>query len=126
MFLVSFFLPSYDEAPGWICAILQRDFWWGAKHGDWHSIHYELLTLANLIMLASPLLVFRFEGNLRALSWSRHLTLSASLLVWSFIGLLLASKDGVYLNFGCYVWGVSFVLLHLSALWRPSERRVYV
>jgi hypothetical protein len=125
MFLVSFFLPSYAEWLGWQCALLQPLFWSNALHGSWTSVHYELLTPANLLMLASSLLLFKFGGSPRVLKWFRHLALTASLLVWSFIGLLLVSGDKGDLKLGCYVWGISFVLLHMSVLSLRVRQKQY-
>src|SRR3954470_1290776 len=58
-FLISFFLPSYAEGRGYQCAALHSFFWSGAMEGNWGSIHYLLLTLANLLMLISPFLLLR-------------------------------------------------------------------
>jgi hypothetical protein len=124
IFIVSFFLPSYDNGPGWKCAILQGYFWEGVTQGQWGSIHYELLTLANLLMLASPWLVFKFGGSPRVVKWFRALTLGASILVWSFIGLLLAS-DRSALKVGCFVWGISFVVIHLSTYSFSFRNKIY-
>lgn len=92
-------------------------------------IHYELLTLANLLMLASPMLISRCEGSARVLKWFRRLTLTAALLVWSFIGsLFAATADQNDVKFGCYVWGMSFVILYLSvaSLRMQQKAKVYV
>src|SRR5882724_1642908 len=61
IFVVSFFLPSYSDGYGYQCALLQSTFWSGAIQGNLASINYELLTLANLLMLISPLLMFRLN-----------------------------------------------------------------
>ena len=115
LFTASFFLPSYDNGWGWQCAGLAatavnwQDFW-----HNWMNIHLASLTLANLLMLASPFLLFRFSHNLRLLNWWRGFSLFASTLVWSFILLLLTHADRTDLRFGCFVWGMSFLLLTLS------------
>lgn len=114
MFAISFFLPSYENGLGWECAILQSYFWPGVLQGKLGSIHYELLTLANLLMLGSPCLVFKLDGNPRVVKWFRNVTLAASILVWSFVGLLLADGAWNNLRVGCFVWGASFIVLHLS------------
>lgn len=124
MYVVSFFLPSYMDGPGWACALYQRWFWNGAIHGNWPSINYELLTLANLLMLASPLLLFRYGGSPRILRWLRGLNLTAVLLVWAFLGLLLSdTHDRSALRIGCYVWGLSFVVLQVSTVPRLLRKK---
>ena len=114
-FVISFFLPSYGEGRGYQCAIMQGSCWSGVMEGNWESIHYELLTLPNLLMLASPLLMFRFGGYARGLRWLRYSTFAASMLVWSFLILLLAHQDHD-LRVGAFVWASSFVLLWASSI----------
>ncbi len=122
LFLVSFFLPSYNGAPGWRCALLQPALWQDAMNGNWGSIHYELLTLANLLMLASPILFFRCAGWPRVLMWFRCSALVAVLLVWSYVALWLATTDGWGLEIGCYMWATSFVLLFASTFRRRDKQ----
>jgi hypothetical protein len=75
-------------------------------------------------MLASPFLLFQFGGRLRVVRWFRWLNLSAVLLVWAFIGLLLTSEnDRRNLKIGCYVWGLSFVVLQVAAMRHPLMRK---
>ena len=66
----------------------------GHKHGMaiGHIIHLELLTLANLLMLASPVLFFWIPRASLSLKWFRHASLAALLLVWSFVLLLLLPR----------------------------------
>jgi len=115
-FVVSFFLPAYGENRGWECAIMHGVFWPGVMQGNWLSIHYLLLTLPNLLMLASPFLLLGSGEYARCLSWLRYSTFSASILVWSFLILLLANQAGQDLRVGAYVWAGSFVLLWLSVI----------
>jgi hypothetical protein len=115
-FGISFFLPSYAEGRGYQCAVMHSVFWSGVMQGNWGSIHYLLLTLPNLLMLASPVLLLRFGGYARCLIWLRYSTFSASILVWSFLILLLADQAGGDLRVGAYVWATSFVLLWLSVI----------
>jgi len=115
MFTVSFFLPSYADGWGWQCAGLAAtavnwpDFW-----HNWTTIHLASLTLANLLMLVSPFLLFRYSGNPRFMKWWRGLSLLSLALVWSFILLLITHADRIDLRFGCYVWSLSFLLLTLA------------
>jgi hypothetical protein len=111
-FAVSFFLPSYAAYQGWQCAIMHGIIWSGAMQGQWASIHYLLLTLPNLLMLASPFLMFRFGG----LSWLRYSTFASSILVWSFLILLLVHEDGKELRVGAFVWASSFVIFWASSI----------
>jgi hypothetical protein len=116
-FVISFFLPSYAKGMGYQRAVMHGVFWAGAMEGNWLAIHYLLLTLPNLLMLASPVLLFRFGGTGRCLSWLFYSTFSAWILVWSFLILLLAYQDGRQdLQIGAYLWATSFVLLWLSVL----------
>jgi hypothetical protein len=124
-FIISFFLPSYGAWLGWQCAMMHQFFWPQAIHGEWPCIHYLLLTLVNLLMLASPFLLTRFSQNIRQLKWLHHLTFAAVILVWSFVLELLAHKDGTDLRIGCYVWALSFALLYLSVIsqFMPAQNR---
>lgn len=114
-FVISFFLPSYGDGLGYQCATMHGFFWSGVLEGNWASIHYELLTLPNLLMLASPFLLIRFGGG-RALSWLRYSTFAATALVWSFLILLLANGAGGELKVGAFAWATSFVVLWVSSV----------
>ena len=115
-FVVSLCLPSYGECRGYLCAIMHGLFWSGAVQGNWTCIHYLILTLPNLLMLASPFLMFRFGGHARCLSWLRYSTFAASALVWSFLIFVLTTKDGNNLRVGAFAWATSFVLLWVSVM----------
>ena len=121
IFIVSFFLPAFDEMPGWKTAILQNVFWQQALQGQTMSIHYLLLTLANLLMLASPFLLAWAGDDGRFLKWLRGLSLGAMILVWSFLARLLADHDEPDMRVGCYLWAVSFVLLFLASLLQTAK-----
>jgi hypothetical protein len=126
LYAVSFFLPSYNGAPSWRCASLQRWLWQDAMNGNWGSIYYELLTLANMLMLASPILFFRCAAWPRALMWFRRSALVAVLLVWSYIALWLAGADRWSLGIGCYLWATSFVLLLVATVVSRERTRQHV
>lgn len=119
VFGVSFFLPSYSDGYfslwGWQCATSQS-FIWGVGKLNWVDVHYELLTFANLVMLASPPLLFWFGRNACILRWTRALTLVSLILVWSFIALFFIHEEWRDLRVGCFVWGASFALLLLSTI----------
>jgi hypothetical protein len=123
MFILSFFLPSYTTMYGWQCATLQRSFWPGVAQGDLLSINYQLLILANLVMLASPLLLARFARNLRDVQWLHHVTLGAAILVWAFVLQLLVRPSTTGIKFGCFAWSVSFTLLYLSVYFQLHTMR---
>ena len=123
MYIVSFFLPAYAEMYGWKCAIMQNLFWAKAVQGDLISIHYELLLLANLLMLASPFLLGQFCRNIRQLQWLHNLTLAAVILVWAFVLQLVTHQDGAALKAGCFVWSLSFALLYIAVLAQLVEAR---
>ena len=115
LFVISFFLPALGDGLGWQCAGLSATavflFW---PVTGWMPIHLELLTLANLLMVASPFLLPRFSLNARSLQWLRCSSLAALVLVWSFLLFLVSHSDAAELKFGCYVWGLSFLPLCLS------------
>jgi hypothetical protein len=117
LFVISFFLPAYADGFGWQCAGLSAtsvswpDFW-----HNWINIHLASLTLANLLVIASPFLLPRFSRNRRLLKWLSFSSFTALVLVWSYVLLLLTHADGKDLQVGCYVWASSFLLLWLSTL----------
>lgn len=116
VYIVSFFLPSYATLYGWQCATLQHTVWTKATTGDLVSVHYELLTLANLLMLASPFLLGQFSQSVRSLQWLHHACLAATLLVWAFVVELVVHQEGAGIKLGCFVWCVSFSLLYTAVL----------
>lgn len=125
MFVISFFLPSYANGYGYVCAILQTQFWPQALNGESWAIHYELLTLANVLMLVSPWLLFRFCGTASRMKWLRWLTLTATILVWSFVVRFIADGGGAELKVGCYVWSLSFAFLFYATISKsPAARRI--
>ncbi|HTR42360.1 MAG TPA: hypothetical protein VMH87_12155 [Pseudomonadales bacterium] len=117
LFLISFFLPAYAGGRGWQCAGLSITalswYWADFPRGSWGSIFLFSLTLANLVMLASPFLLVGFGQKPRALKWPRFLILGAGVLVWSYVGELII-HDAHDLEIGCYAWGLSFLLLYFS------------
>jgi hypothetical protein len=92
-------------------------------HARWATIHLALLTLANLLMIASVFWLPRFSGNALSLKWLRGLSFAALALVWSYIGLGLHDGGGSSLRVGCYVWCGSFLLLCLSTFPLPERTR---
>ncbi len=116
IFAVSFFLPALNQLVGWKTALLQSFFWPQALQGQWPSIHYLLLTFANVLMLASPFLLLWSGRKALFLKTFRWLSLGAAVLVWSFIILLFATDNGADLKIGCYLWATSFDFLLLASL----------
>jgi len=116
LFVFSFLLPSYDNMLGWQCAILQQYFWPHESNDLWMNLHYQSLTLANLLMLVSPFLLSRFSQSGRLFRWLRLGLFVALVLVWAFILELLFQNDGNLLKIGSFVWASSFALLYLSML----------
>jgi len=112
IYVVSFFLPSYDTLRGYQCATCQTMFWDQAVHGDWTGINYELITLSNLTMLLSPWLLFSFAKTSGRLKAVRMAVLLSTLLVWLFVGRILASSgDRQAIRIGCLLWTLSFGVL---------------
>ena len=124
-FVISFFLPAYEDWRGWRCALLSAcvEFQPGTTHASWAAIHLALLTLANLLMIASVFWLPRFSENTRSFKWLRGSSIAALALVWSYIGLGLLDGGGSSLRVGCYVWCGSFLLLCLSTFPLPERMR---
>ena len=111
LFVVSFFLPSYDNGMGWQCAILWEYFWPGVGECNIASIHYMLLTLPNLFMLASPWFILKREDSLRFFRLLKFGSAASLFLTATFI-LEFAIGGGVEkLRVGYFVWTFSFGLL---------------
>lgn len=123
LFAVSFLMPSYAALPGYQCALAQTLFWSQAIRGEWSAIHYLLLTLPNLLMIASPFLLRRFTRDPRSLWWVRYSSFAATGLVWSFLVLLLAHEERADLRVGSYVWAASFSFFSASTIWRRSMNK---
>jgi hypothetical protein len=123
LFVVSFFLPSYGTGLGWACACISATAfsWSDLWSGNSGSIHLASLTLANLLMLASPWMICRGMNRPRLAKWFRYLSLAAMLLVWSFVGRLLLGGDRGDLKIGCFVWATSFALLSFSVFGARSR-----
>ena len=126
LFVVSFFLPAYANGRGWQCAgvsiMAMPDF----QPANWGIVHLESLSLANLLMISSPLFLMYFSRSTRLMNWFRISTFLASVLVWTFVLLLLAHADGKDLKIGCYVWAASFLSLCLSTLKIRSRKLIPV
>lgn len=123
MFVVSFFLPSYADGYGYKCVVVPFYFWSEAVHGNPGAIHFQPLTLANALMLITPWLLFRFSGTVGRMKWLRWLTLTATILVWSFVIRFIADGGGAELKVGCYVWSLSFALLFYSTISKSAAVR---
>jgi hypothetical protein len=116
LFAGSFFLPAYADATGWQCAGASILLVIKLKFATWMSIHWELLALANLLMVFSPLFLTRFSQKARSMKCFRLLTFWALVLVWSFFLELVALRRWNQIRFGNYIWELSFLLLYLSTL----------
>jgi len=118
LFAISFLIPAYADMLGWgfagmsATAVTWAEFW----HGNWPTIHLASLTLANLLVIASPFLLPRLSRNKRLLKWLRFSSFAALVLVWSYVLLGITCGGEKDLKVGCYVWSSSFLLLCLSTL----------
>jgi hypothetical protein len=121
-FITSFFLPAYESCPGWLCAKFSVLAFQDTSN-SWGEIHLALLTLANLLMIASIFWLPRVSGNALSLKWLRGSTFAALALVWSYIGLWLHYDGSSSLRVGCYLWCGSFLLLCLSTFPLPERKR---
>lgn len=124
LFVVSFFLPAYANGRGWQCAGLSATAvsWPDFSLRNWSEIHLVSLTLANLLMFASPFVLSGFSRTANSLKWLRISTFAALVLVWTFLLLLMTHEDGKELKVGCYVWAASFLALFLS-ISKPRNRK---
>lgn len=118
LFMTSLFLPALGDGLGWRCAGLSATAvsWPDFSLRNWFDVHLASLTLANLLMIASPFLLARLSSNPRFKKWWFVFNFLALILVWSFLVILLVGGNGGDLKIGCYVWAVSFLLLFLSTL----------
>jgi hypothetical protein len=121
LFVVSFFLPAYEDDYGWQCADLSATSF-PCFQSWWSSIHFLLLTPANVVMVVAPFLLAKFPRRPVVLNVLRACSLVALALVWSFIALLVAEGARSELKMGCYVWVASFLLSSLS-LFRLTVRK---
>ena len=103
---------------GWQCAAESaRGLFTPDKWSEWWgNLHLDSLTLANVLMAASPFLLPRLSKSARSLKWLRFANFAALILVWSFLLIGIADSGAKDLMVGCYVWASSFLLLSLSAL----------
>ncbi|HEY1663389.1 MAG TPA: hypothetical protein VGI03_13300 [Verrucomicrobiae bacterium] len=123
VFVASFFLPAIQNGWGWQCAgISLTALSWS---GPWNfgEVYLASLTLANLLMIASPWLLVRFSQNSRSLKWLRFSFFGALALVWSYILLLVTHMGQKGVMLGCYLWGFSFLLLCLSTVKFRSNQK---
>lgn len=115
IFVTSFFLVAVNDTWGWQCAWISASApgwdWQKFSHCNLGSIWLASLTLANLLMLASPVLLHSKIGSSK---WLRWLFLSAGILVWGYIAGLMATGALHQLKIGCYAWGLSYLLFCLS------------
>ncbi len=136
-FAISFFLPACNPYSnlhfmwGWQCAYMSATavFWPETAQGDWGAIHLALLTLANLLMLASPFWLGRFSQQVNSLTWLRYLGFVALALVWSYLLLMhmpVYRAGGATMRVGCYLWALSFLLLVLSTFPPRHGRKQHV
>jgi hypothetical protein len=115
LFVASFFLVAVNDTWGWQCAGISASAaswdWQNFLHGNFGTIWLESLTLANLLMVVSPLLLYSKIGSSK---WLRWLFLGAWIWVWTYIVGLMATGALHQLKIGCYAWGLSYMLICLS------------
>ena len=115
LFAVSFFLPACRDLWGWQCAVLSAtsvslpNFFTNLG-----SIYFASLTLANLLMMASPFLLWHFSRKTGSPKWLSCSSLMAMALVWSYVLLAATHGSAKDLKIGCYIWAFSFLPLCLS------------
>ena len=117
LFIISFCLPACNQLWGWQCAVLS------ATAVSW-SVSLASMTLANVFMAASVLLIPRFSQKNRVMKWLRFSSLAALILVWLYVFGLIATGGRSSLKIGCYVWSLSFLLLFLSVFKISGRKRL--
>jgi hypothetical protein len=124
LFAVSFILPSYAEGWGWQCAGLSATaiFWPEFRSGQWQAIWFASLTLANLLMLASPWMLLRLSKRPANMTVFRYASVAAALLVSSWVVTFFFGSDKNELKVGCFVWAASFLLLAVAPLIHRHRR----
>ena len=125
LFIVSLLLPAYGNgARGWQCAGLSATAvsWMSGFWGNWMSIHFALLTLANVAMVVSFFWLSFFSHRLSSLKWPRITLFAAFILVWSFIFISIINGGAKDLLVGCYAWTLSFLVLFLSVCKIPGRK----
>ncbi|MGH7939900.1 MAG: hypothetical protein ACREFR_02360 [Limisphaerales bacterium] len=123
-FVVSFFVPAFDQMAGWKAAVLQQSFWQPASHGNVLAAHYMLLALANLAMLVSPYFIIRGTRDGAWVRWLRGVSLAAAVLVWLFPVEMMRIGMARDLRVGFYLWAASFVLIFVAAWIQPAPAKV--
>ena len=124
IFAISFFLPAFENGAGWRCAglsaitLFDRHFF----QNNWSGMHLGLLTLANLVMISSPVLIWRRVGESRAWIWIPTAVGGAAVLVWSYLGLFFIFGGWSELRIGAFAWGASFILL-CAAMFRLRDHK---
>ena len=129
-FGLSFGLPACGNMWGWQCAGWAADaFFEPDFRHDWFSIHLLFITLANLFMLAAPILLARFATGSRARKWLRIASFASLLLVWSFLTRWFFSGENstdMNLQAGSYLWALSFGLLVWATFPQRTMKGHYV
>jgi hypothetical protein len=123
LFVGSFFLPSYAEGWGWQCAGLSATAvsWPEFRSGQWFTIWFASLTLANVLMLASPWVLLRLSKHPAIMRVFRYASMAAALLVGSWV-VMFGWNDRIDLKVGCFVWAASFLLLAIAPLIHGQRR----
>jgi hypothetical protein len=115
LFAISFFLPACGDLWGWQCAGLSAtSVSWPNFSTNLGSIYFASLTFANLLMIASPFLLWHFSRKVDSLKWLGCSSLVAMALVWSYVLLAATHGSAKDLKIGCYIWAFSFLPLCLS------------
>jgi hypothetical protein len=122
VFALSLLLPSVDIfgwTAGWICLMTVFQIAWGLP-GDFSGagLYYAGFAVANVALIASPLLLRLFRGDLRWLRRCALVLAGATLYTSSY---LLLSLPGGWttvgnLHVGYYAWLLSFVMVTVGAL----------
>jgi hypothetical protein len=118
-FIISFFVPAFDQMPGWKAALLYDLFWQQAMQGNLFAVHYLVISFSNLLMIVSPFFMVWGRHDARFVKWLRGLSLLATVLVWLFVARLLGGHLEHDLRIGCYLWATSFLLLTVASFFQP-------
>ena len=113
VFTVSLFLPAAEDMAGWRCAAACAAMITNLK--EWLGVYYFVFTIPNLLMLLSPLIVYRLNRKPHKLKWLNFAALFCALYV-SVFGIINWTSQGFALKIGYYLWLVSFWLLFIGLI----------
>lgn len=120
LFAISFFLPSYGDAPGYSCAYLCLTITVkleSLRNEPWLWAYYTGFNLANLAFIWIGLQLIRERPTAK---WARITLTLAALQVISWPAFNIKSLE--FIDIGYYLWASAFLLLAIVAHMRPMRQ----